>query len=63
MTPSRWPDRGRGARKPITLHITGVIDVEGGEVSGWREYCDNADLAAELGIDVARLVATARAHN
>ena len=42
--------------KPITLHITGVIDVEGGKVSGWREYWDNADLAQQLGIDVASLV-------
>lgn len=42
--------------KSITLHITGVIDVEDGKVSGWREYWDYADLANQLGIDVALLV-------
>lgn len=39
--------------KRITLHITGVLEVDNGRVSAWREYWDNASLAMQLGIDAS----------
>jgi limonene-1,2-epoxide hydrolase len=41
--------------KSVTLHISGVLEVDGGEIAAWREYFDLADLASQLGIEVRDL--------
>ena len=44
--------------KEIVLRISGVLDIDGDKVSGWREYWDNAVLASQLGLEAAMLAET-----
>ena len=44
--------------KQIRLHINGVLEVENGKITAWREYYDSADLATQIGVDVKFVVET-----